>query len=130
MHDAGFVHQDLFWRNVLVRPTGDDRFEFYFLDASVGQRVRLPWRGREKMVRDLAALSVLAPDFLTRSDQLRFMLAYLGTKSLDEADRAWLLDVQKQWPQYRAAERVRFERGKVFEATRSLPPDVQAANAS
>src|SRR5436190_634567 len=28
MHEAGFVHQDLFWRNVLVRLQGA-RFEFY-----------------------------------------------------------------------------------------------------
>src|SRR5207237_7888877 len=87
MHDAGFVHQDLFWRNVLVRPKQGAGFEFYFLDASVGQRVRLRWRRREMIVHDLAALSVLAPDFCSRPDQLRFMLTYSHAQTLSDPDR-------------------------------------------
>ena len=115
MHDAGFVHQDLFWRNVLVRRLADDRFEFYFLDTSVGQRVRLKWLRRDKVVRDLAALSVLAPDFCTRADQLRFMRTYLDASCDAEENRAWLLDVQRHWGRFRDSERLRFERGQVFE---------------
>lgn len=116
MHDAGFVHRDLFWRNVLVRPMGPEKFEFCFLDASVGRRIRVPrWR-REKIVQDLAALSVLAPDFCSRADQLRFMRHYLGTDTLTPDDRAWLLEVQRHWAKYREAETVRFDRGRVFDA--------------
>jgi len=115
MHEAGFVHQDLFWRNVLVRPLSGERFEFYVLDASLGRRIRVKaWR-REKIVHDLAALSVLAPDFCTKSDQLRFIREYLGATTLGEEDRAWLTDVQKHWALYRRTERQRLERGRVFD---------------
>jgi len=117
MHEAGFVHHDLFWRNVLVRPViGPPQadFEFYFLDASLGRRIRFKALRRERIVRDLAALSVLAPDFCSRADQLRFVLDYLGAESLSSDDRLWLLDVQKHWDRYRETERQRFQRGRVF----------------
>lgn len=127
MHDAGFVHQDLFWRNVLIRPQSSGRFEFYFLDASVGRRVRWKWRRRDKIVRDLAALSVLAPDFISRTDQYRFMLAYLAARRVADEDRAWLLDVQKHWAEYRESETVRFQRGRVFDAAMLPPQPISAA---
>lgn len=126
MHEAGFVHQDLFWRNVLVRPLSGERFEFYFLDASLGRRIRVPaWR-REKIVHDLAALSVLAPDFCTRSDQLRFILTYLGADTLTADDRAWLTEVQRHWGEFREIERQRLRRGRVFEPAPASPADMVA----
>lgn len=125
MHDAGFVHRDLFWRNVLVRMLGPERFEFCFLDASVGRHIRVArWR-QEKIVQDLAALSVLAPDFCSRADQLRFIREYLGDDSRGDADRDWLLQVQRHWSAYRDAERLRFQRGRVFDPT---APDSDAVD--
>jgi tRNA A-37 threonylcarbamoyl transferase component Bud32 len=115
MHEAGFVHRDLFWRNVLIRPVPDERFEFYFIDASVGRRIRIPQRRQESIVRDVAALGVLAPDFCTRTDQLRFLLEYLNTDRLAPDDRRWLRRVQSRSAEYRGAELLRWERGTVFD---------------
>lgn len=115
MHSAGFVHRDLFWRNVLIRTLPDGGFEFYFLDASVGKRIRLePWR-QDSIVRDIAALGVLAPDFCSTADQMRFLLAYLDKERLDAADRRWLREVQRRSAGLREAEVQRLSRSSVFD---------------
>ncbi len=115
MHDAGFVHRDLFWRNVLIRPLPNREFEFYFLDASVGRRIRVrQWR-RESIVRDLAALGVMAPEFCSRADQLRFIRNYLGTDQIGDQERQWLEAVQERSKELRASEEQRMERQGVFD---------------
>src|SRR5262245_36903957 len=115
MHESGFVHRDLFWRNVLIRSLPDVRFEFYFLDASVGKRIRLQQRRQAFIVRDIAAMGVLAPDFCSKSDQLRFLLEYLDTSSLTVDDRKWLRRVQARSELFRESELQRLARGEVFE---------------
>lgn len=115
MHEAGFVHRDLFWRNVLIRPLPGDQFEFYFLDASVGKRIRRPMLRQDSIVRDIAALGVLAPKFCTRADQLRFLLVYLDTEKLSLEDRTWLRRVQVRSDTFRDAEMQRLERASVFD---------------
>jgi tRNA A-37 threonylcarbamoyl transferase component Bud32 len=115
MHEAGFVHRDLFWRNVLIRPLPDDRFEFYFLDASVGKRIRITQRRQESIVHDIAAMGVLGPEFCSKADQLRFLLVYLDTDRLSRDDRAWLRQVQARSDRFRATELQRLERASVFD---------------
>lgn len=115
MHEMGFVHRDLFWRNVLIRPLPDDRFEFYFLDATVGRRIRIPQRRQDSIVHDIAALGVLAPRFCSKSDQMRFLLEYLGADRLEPEDRRWLRHVQTRQDKFRDAEMQRLERGGVFD---------------
>ncbi len=126
MHEAGFVHRDLFWRNVLIRVLPDNRFEFYFLDASVGKRIRMPQRRQDSIVRDIAAMSVLAPDFCSKADQMRFLLTYLDTKRLTPSDRKWLRRVQAKSDLFREAEVERLRRGKVFDPPLSLLPETAA----
>ena len=116
MHEAGFVHRDLFWRNVLIRSLPDGRFEFHFLDASVGKRIRVQQWRQDSIVRDIAAMGVLAPDFCSRADQLRFLLVYLDKKRIDEADRRWLREVQRQSAVMHDAEVQRLARASVFDA--------------
>lgn len=116
MHAAGFVHRDLFYRNVLIRSLPGDRFEYYFLDASVGRRIRIPQRRQDSIVGDLAALGAVAPHFCSKSDQLRFLLEYLGVDRLDPEDRAWLRRVQQRSDRLRPAELERLRRGAIFDA--------------
>ncbi|HKQ48659.1 MAG TPA: lipopolysaccharide kinase InaA family protein [Phycisphaerae bacterium] len=115
MHEAGFVHRDLFWRNVLIRPMPDERFEFYFLDASVGRRIRIPQRRQDSIVHDIAAMGVLGPEFCSKADQLRFLLVYLDTPRLSPDDRLWLRRVQARSDRFRKTELLRLERGGVFD---------------
>jgi tRNA A-37 threonylcarbamoyl transferase component Bud32 len=128
MHEAGFVHRDLFWRNVLIRSLPDDTFEFYFLDASVGKRIRIQTRRQESIVRDVAAMGVLAPRFCSKADQLRFLLVYLNTERLDREDRQWLRRVQARSDLFLDTETQRLDRKDVFEV--AMPdqlPDVDPA---
>lgn len=115
MHDAGFVHRDLFWRNVLIRLLPDAQFEFYFLDASVGRRIRMPQRRHDSIVRDIAAMGVLAPGFCSRADQMRFLLEYLQTERLSAEDRRWLRQVQSHSALLRDGELQRLDRAAVFD---------------
>jgi tRNA A-37 threonylcarbamoyl transferase component Bud32 len=130
MHGAGFVHRDLFWRNVLIRSLPDDRFEFYFLDASVGRRIRLSQRRQESIVRDIAAMGVLAPHFCSKADQLRFLLVYLDAKNLEPDDRAWLRRVQARSDLLREAELLRLARMDVFETALPDLTDERAMQSS
>lgn len=115
MHQAGFFHRDLFWRNVLIRSLPRDRFEFYFVDASVGKRIRIKQRRRDSIVQDIAALSALAPDFCSKADQMRFLLQYLDIPKLDAESRQWLRRVQRESNLLRDTELRRLQRGEVFE---------------
>ncbi len=124
MHEAGFVHRDLFWRNVLIRCLPGDRFEFYFLDASVGRWIRMRRRREDSIVADIAAMGAAAPHFCSKADQLRFLLEYLGVKTLDPENRAWLRRVQTQSDLLRPSELERLRRGRVFSQTDAEPIDV------
>ena len=115
MHDAGFVHRDLFWRNVLIRFLPDSRFEFYFLDASVGKRIRMPQRRQDSIVWDIAAMGALAPNFCSKADQMRFLLTYLDTPRLSPQDRQWLRRVQVRSDLFRESEWQRLQRSHVFD---------------
>jgi tRNA A-37 threonylcarbamoyl transferase component Bud32 len=120
MHEAGFVHRDLFWRNVLIRPMPGDRFEFYFLDASVGKRIRMSQRRQDSIVGDIAAMGAVAPHFCSKADQLRFLLEYLDIEKLSEEKRRWLRRVQSRSDLLRETELQRLQRGVVFD--RQLRP--------
>lgn len=101
IHLAGFQHGQLFWRNVLVRmlPTGEA--EFYFLDARPRHTVRrLSRLGKNWWTEELAHMAASARVFATRSERLRFLIAYYKARGvsvdlaaqvreIDELSRRW-----------------------------------------
>jgi tRNA A-37 threonylcarbamoyl transferase component Bud32 len=87
MHDQGFTHNDLKWRNLLVdnRALGN----VYFIDCPGGSF----WWGpmlRYRIIKDLACLDKVARHHLSRSQRLAFYKLYLGKQRLDGADRKQL----------------------------------------
>ncbi|GMQ54212.1 lipopolysaccharide kinase InaA family protein [Halopseudomonas aestusnigri] len=87
MHDQGFTHNDLKWRNLLVdnRALGN----VYFIDCPGGSF----WWGpmlRYRIIKDLACLDKVARHHLRRSQRLAFYKLYLGKQRLDGADRKQL----------------------------------------
>ncbi|AHL77065.1 heptose kinase [Stutzerimonas stutzeri] len=83
MHDRGFVHNDLKWRNLLVDP----QRRLYLIDCPTGDF----WRGpllQRRIVKDLACLDKVAKYQLTRTQRLRFYLQYSGHRKLDSRDKA------------------------------------------
>ncbi|MDR1661650.1 MAG: lipopolysaccharide kinase InaA family protein [Azoarcus sp.] len=84
MHDAGFVHNDLHWRNLLV--SEGDAPIVYLIDCPKGGF----WRGpflNYRIVKDLACLDKRAKYHLTRARRLRFYLDYAERARLSADDK-------------------------------------------
>jgi hypothetical protein len=114
MHAHGVSHNNLFWRNILVRPGPDGRAEFFLLDPQ-------PLRAWERMgprgawrQPELAQLAVSARLFSSRSDRLRFFKAYLGESRLAASARSWAGEVEQVSPHDRAHEQRRVRLNGLF----------------
>lgn len=84
LHDAGFAHNDLKWRNLLV--SGGCTPTVYLIDCPSGGFFHGPVLAY-RMVKDLACLDKLAKRLLSRSQRLRFYLDYVGRERLCAEDR-------------------------------------------
>ncbi len=92
MHNLGFIHNDLQWRNVLVTHSADP--EVYLIDCPAGRYIYL-LGNRRGVVRDLAFLDKMARLALTKTDRLRFYMLYRKIRRLGEADKKeirWILN--------------------------------------
>lgn len=77
IHDAGFHHQDLVWRNILVTLAPGEDPKVWWIDCPRGGYDRWsPWRHR-KRVKDLASLDKLASVHCSKPERLKFLRAYL-----------------------------------------------------
>lgn len=84
LHDEGFAHNDLKWRNLLV--DGGEAPTVYLIDCPSGGF----WQGpllRYRIVKDLACLDKVAKYHLSRTQRLRFYLDYAGRARLSAADK-------------------------------------------
>lgn len=84
MHAAGFAHNDLKWRNLLVDRNDPPRL--YFIDCPAGSH----WWGpflKYRKIKDLACLDKVAKYQLSRPQRLRFYLDYVQRRRLTNADR-------------------------------------------
>ena len=86
-HDHGFVHHDLYWRNIILSEGRLDRF--FIIDGPKGRRCR-PWESRRCRAKDLATLDAPAPLFFRRTERLRFFLFYSGTSRLTPATKRFV----------------------------------------
>jgi len=85
MHGAGFTHRDFYLCHVFLLPPAAGG-GLALIDL---QRVRRNARGHNRrVVKDLAALNYSAPSpAVTRADRARFLLDYLGLRTLDAGGR-------------------------------------------
>jgi hypothetical protein len=84
LHDAGFAHNDLKWRNLLVNRAEPPLV--FLIDCPSGGF----WFGpmlRYRIVKDLACLDKIGKYRLTRTQRLRFYLDYAGHQHLTTADK-------------------------------------------
>lgn len=98
LHASGFYHRDLYCGHLIVTP--DPRWgRPYMIDlARVEQR--FPPR-RRWLVKDLAAMESSAPDTVSRTDKLRFLLTYLCKSRLDPVAKSWAREVLSKSRQIR-----------------------------
>lgn len=86
LHRHRFTHNDLHWRNLLYQA---DSGKVFLIDCPTGRY----WIGavlRYRIAKDLAALDKIARTCLSRTQRLRFYLAYAGKARLDEADKTMI----------------------------------------
>ncbi len=108
MHQMGFAHGALFWRNVVVCPVEDGSYACHFLDPRGRGRMWRRGPGGRKAVGDVAALVAMAPGVLSRTECLRFAKWYWGAHRLDAPARRWLGKVLKMSARYRVHELYRW----------------------
>ena len=92
MHEQGFAHNDLKWRNILVdaKPYPD----VYLIDCPGGDF----WWGsllEYRIIKDLACLDKLGKQVLSRTQRLRFYHWYCGERRLGAADRKRIASVER-----------------------------------
>ncbi|MEM7193536.1 MAG: lipopolysaccharide kinase InaA family protein [Pseudomonadota bacterium] len=67
-HQSHLYHRDLFWRNILIRCSGDD-YELWFIDCPRLLRTRL--RAGHSRMTDLSCLARASLSFINRSERFR-----------------------------------------------------------
>jgi hypothetical protein len=108
MHQLGYAHGALFWRNIVVCPLDDGSYACHFLDPNGRGRMWRRGPGGRKAVRDIATLAAMANGFLSRTECLRFAKWYLATDRLDAAMRRWIGRVLRVSMHYRDHELYRW----------------------
>lgn len=103
IHEAGFYHHDLVWRNILVNVDSNGGPQVWWIDCPRGQFDRWsPWR-RRRQLKDLASLDKCGSQYCSRTERLEFIKSYLGRKTIDAAVRTLARDVtryrRERWPE-------------------------------
>lgn len=84
IHEVGFVHVDLKWRNILAEIK--DSPVVYFFDCPNGRF--LPWPFLERgIIKDLACLDKVAKYQLNAKTRLKFYKLYRGVRKLSSSDK-------------------------------------------
>ncbi len=91
MHGHGFVHRDLFLRNLLVRGPTEDGPEILLSDCRKGTRTRIPGRG---VIYDLACFDKWAASVLPVRARRAFFSAYLAARPVADRPR-WLAGIER-----------------------------------
>jgi tRNA A-37 threonylcarbamoyl transferase component Bud32 len=117
LHGRGVVHGALFWRNVLVRRPGPDRFDFVFLDAPARKRrsgAKANGCVPSGAVGDLACLAAMATEFCSQTEMVRFLRSYLGVRRLHSRHKLLARTVMAAARPLRAHEVYRLRMDRVF----------------
>jgi len=94
IHRAGVWHRDLKATNIRTVETEPNGWSFYIADID---RVRfIESLETDRRARNLAQIHASMPAVMTRTDRLRFLHAYTGSRRLRPADKAFVRDVLRE----------------------------------
>ncbi len=93
IHDGGFSHHDLYWRNILVTWTPPEPLKLWWIDCPRGGFSRQ----RRRHIKDLASLDKMAAKHCTRSERLTFLKTYAGTDDVKSLAREVLTYRRRRW---------------------------------
>ncbi len=89
-HQTGYRHRDLYLAHIFYSTTG----RFCLIDLA---RAFRPLRARRFQIKDLAQLHYSAPaSAFSRTDRLRFYLAYSDQRRLTRADKSLIMAITKK----------------------------------
>lgn len=89
-HQNRFCHNDLHWRNILVKENASKPLpQVYLIDCPFGRHLFGPIL-RYKIFKDLANIDKFAPNYLSRTQRLRFFFSYRNITKLSESDKAFI----------------------------------------
>lgn len=99
LHDAGYFHRDLRWRNILIARDSNGKVEPVWLDSPRGFRARCRWRNTWHRVRDLYTLNRHAIGRCSLRERVEFLRWYLDVPPGHPAIREWgrRLDRYVRW---------------------------------
>ena len=75
LHQQGFIHWDLKWRNILIENGQHAPPEVYFFDCPLG-RQRQGWLRSRGIIKDLACLDKVGRKMLSRTQRMKFFHYY------------------------------------------------------
>lgn len=90
LHEIGFIHSDLKWRNILV--TLGKEPQIYFIDCPAGRIHRID-KSERWYVKDIACLDKIAKYRLPATERLRFFLKYRRKDKIDLEDKRFIKKV-------------------------------------
>lgn len=125
LHDSGFSHGQLYWRNILVREHPIGGFDFHLLDARPRNRaLKGAVRG---WLAELGHLLASATPFTTARERLRFLAHYCETRGV-RLDRGEIAAVEQAAAGKASHEKQRILMNERFEAwSRALELERDAA---
>jgi tRNA A-37 threonylcarbamoyl transferase component Bud32 len=103
IHDDGFFHHDLVWRNILVTVQPPAGPELWWIDCPRGRFDSWsPWRQRRRL-RDLASLDKSASKYCSRGERVAFIKHYLRKPKLDAEAKQLIREAleyrRRRWPE-------------------------------
>ena len=102
IHERGFFHHDLYWRNILVTRAAEGPPEVWWIDSPRGHHAR--FHREHRRVKDLACLDRMASLHCSRGERLDFVRAYLDKRRADAEVRHLARSVdayrRRRWPNH------------------------------
>ena len=90
LHDQGFIHWDLKWRNILV--SNDAQPQVYFFDCPLGRK-HYSWLRQRGITKDLACLDKVGSKVLSRTQRLNFYKSYQGVDRLNSGHKQYIMQI-------------------------------------
>lgn len=116
MHNVGFSHGQLYWRNILFRFGAAGAPEFFFLDARPRRGRRWFARRSERYLYELGHAAASAIPFVGMTDRLLFLKTYVRARRLETDLRPIVTLVDRLARRWERHERQRILMNERFEA--------------
>ncbi len=112
LHDDGFLHVDLKWRNILI--SDDEAGKVYFIDCPSGYHPPA-WIFEKSLIKDLACLDRDAKLYFRKADQLFLYKSYARTTRLSVSDKKKIAATRAYYGNGRRKKRLfRFKRKSII----------------